>query len=97
MAEIETEELARLAQQSRLRPPTASDSRAIEDTRNLLRSFSMLQDVNTDGVEPSPYPLPIPAQLRPDAPEDALTQDQVLANAPHQRSGCFLVPRVVEG
>ena len=97
MSEIQTEELAELARQSRLRPPKASDTRATEEVRKLLTAFAMLQDVNTDGVEPSAYPLPIQARLRPDEPEEALPQDEVLGGTSHQRSGCFLVPRVVDG
>ncbi len=94
MARIEIQELAKLA---RLRVPSATSKRTAEEVAGLLQFFAMLQDVNTDGVEPSAYPLPIPARLRPDQAEPPLTQEAVLDNAPQRRAGCFLVPRVVEG
>lgn len=97
MADIKTHELAELAHLARLRLPTASGERTAKEVTDLLKSFAMLQDVNTDDVEPSAYPLPIPARLRPDLPDEPLTQDAVLGNAPRKRAGCFLVPRVVEG
>ncbi|MHC4512458.1 MAG: Asp-tRNA(Asn)/Glu-tRNA(Gln) amidotransferase subunit GatC [Planctomycetota bacterium] len=49
----------------------------------------------TDEVAASPYPVAIPMRPRIDDAEPALTQDAVLQNAPAQRAGSFLVPRVV--
>ena len=97
MAEIEIRELAELAKLARLRQATSGSKRTSEEVAGLLRSFAMLQDVNTEGVEPSAYPMTIAARLRPDEPTKPLPQDQVLRNAPRQRAGCFLVPRVIEG
>ena len=91
------EDLEELAELARLRLPAAELARTREQVQRLLGHFALLQGVNTDGVEPSPYPRPMPNRTRPDVPEAPLTQDQVLANAPATRGGCFLVPRVVEG
>lgn len=97
MTEIKASELAELAKLSRLRLPDEDCERSTAEVTKLLQAFEMLQDANTDAVEPSAYPLPIPARLRPDLPGQALAQDEVLRNAPQQRTGCFLVPRVVDG
>ena len=63
----------------------------------LLGHFAVLQEVDTDGVEPSAYPIAIPHRTRADYPAPALPQSDVLHNAPAQRAGCFLVPRIIEG
>ncbi len=42
--------------------------------------------------DPSRVPRP-----RADDPEEVLSQDEVLDNAPVKRGGAFLVPRVVDG
>lgn len=97
MTEIKASELAELAKLSRLRLPDEECQRSTAEVTKLLQAFTMLQDANTDTVEPSAYPLPIPARLRTDLPNQPLTQEEVLSNAPQQRAGCFLVPRVVEG
>jgi aspartyl-tRNA(Asn)/glutamyl-tRNA(Gln) amidotransferase subunit C len=70
-------------------------ARAQEQITRLLGYFDMLQSVSTDEVAASPYPVAIPMRPRADDAEPALTQDAVLQNAPAQRAGSFLVPRVV--
>ncbi|MHC4814566.1 MAG: Asp-tRNA(Asn)/Glu-tRNA(Gln) amidotransferase subunit GatC [Planctomycetota bacterium] len=70
-------------------------ARAQEQITRLLGYFDMLQSVSTDEVAASPYPVAIPMRPRIDDAEPALTQDAVLQNAPAQRAGSFLVPRVV--
>ena len=82
---------------SKLNLDQAQMARAQEHITRLLGYFDMLQGVNTDAVEASAYPLPIPHRPRPDEAEPALSQDAVLENAPAQQKGSFLVPRVVEG
>ena len=94
MREDELRDLAKLARLE-LTDEDAAETRAKVD--RLLAHFAMLQAVNTDGVEPSAYPLPIPLRPRPDQPAPPLPRDDVLANAPASRGGCFLVPRVVDG
>ena len=93
MDERTLQELATLA---RLREPM-DGAKMVGEIDALLQHFAMLQDVSTDGVEPSAYPIAIPNRPRADRVEEPLAQDDVLANAPAERGGCFLVPRVVEG
>lgn len=89
------EEIAEIAGLARLRPV---DPGAIAtQIERLLGHFVVLQEVDTEGVEPSAYPITIPHRTRPDVPEAPLPRDEVLKNAPASRGGCFLVPRVVEG
>ena len=87
----------RLAALSKLRLTTDQENRTCEQIERLLEAFAVLQDAPTEGIEPSPYPMPIPHRLRADAPEPELTQDEALQNAPEQSGGCFRVPRVVDG
>ena len=87
----------RLAELSKLRLTRQQEARAQAQIQRLLDAFAVLEEVSTDDVEPSPYPLPIAHRGRPDVPEPGLPQDEVLENAPEQRAGCFRVPRVVEG
>ncbi len=94
MNDGELEELATLA---RLKLPEEAREQTVAQVESLLAYFAMLQGVNTEGVEPSAYPIDIPHRQRADRAEEPLTTDEVLANAPAKRGGCFLVPRVVEG
>ena len=87
-------DLCRLA---KLRLDEDQMARAQEQMTRLLGYFDMLEAVSTDAVQASPYPVRIPHRPRPDEAEPALSQDEVLQNAPAQSAGAFLVPRVVEG
>jgi aspartyl-tRNA(Asn)/glutamyl-tRNA(Gln) amidotransferase subunit C len=86
----------RLAELAKLRLTPAEEERAQGQIQRLLDAFAVLQEVPTSGVDPSPYPLPIPHRGRPDVVGPALPPQEVLANAPEQRAGCFRVPRMVD-
>lgn len=86
-------ELARLC---KLALDEDQEARAEAQIGRLLEYFDMLSEVDTRGVEPSPYPLEMPPRRRADEPGEVLAQDEVLHNAPRRRAGSFLVPRVVE-
>lgn len=52
----------------------------------ILESVSVLQDVNTDGVQPMKAHVKF-NELREDVPQESLTQEEVLRNAKHKESG----------
>lgn len=87
----------RVAGLAKLRLTAAQEERALAQMQRLLQAFRILEEAPTEGVEPSPYPLPIAHRMRPDEAAPGLSQHEVLANAPEQRGGCFRVPRMVEG
>ncbi len=91
---LDLDDLAHLARLRIANPDLAAATR--DQVGRLLDHFAILREADTDGVEPSAYPIAIPHRTRPDVPADALSQDDVLRNAPATRSGCFLVPRVVD-
>lgn len=64
---------------------------------DLLRHFENLQSLDLTGVEPTSHSLLLVNVLRDDVMQPSLPRDQVLANAPEARDGCFVVPRIVEG
>ena len=62
---------------------------------NILTFVEQLAEVNTDGVAPMASVAHIELPLRDDV-SDGDCRDKVLANAPEQQDGFFLVPKVVE-
>ncbi len=86
-----------LADLCKLSLDDAQEARAVAHMGRLLEYFAMLQAVDTDGVEPSPYPMTLPHRPRADGRDAVLSQQEVLDNAPSMRGGAFLVPRVVDG
>ena len=58
----------------------------------LAGSFSALDIICTDDVEPLVSVLDLSNILREDFAEKLLTRDEILANAPEHGNGYFLVP-----
>ena len=62
----------------------------------ILTHFDALQELDTEDVPPTPYPLPLDNVMRADVAKDSLSQDDVLANAPHAEDGAFRVRVVLD-
>ena len=62
----------------------------------VLEYVDLLQQVNTDGVEPMAHPLPVSNVFREDEPGQSLSVDEALANAPARHGDFFAVPAVFE-
>lgn len=63
---------------------------------NIMTFVEQLAEVNTDGVQPMTSVADLALPQREDAVTDGNCRDKVLANAPEQQDGFFLVPKVVE-
>ena len=64
---------------------------------NLISQFEVLQSLDVSGVEPTSHSIPMFNVFREDVARPSLPREDVLANAPEARDGCFIVPRIVEG
>ncbi len=64
---------------------------------HVLSYIEQLNEVSTEGIEPTAHAFAVYNVFRPDVARDCFTQEQAVANAPHSGSGLFLVPKVVEG
>jgi aspartyl-tRNA(Asn)/glutamyl-tRNA(Gln) amidotransferase subunit C len=56
---------------------------------NILDSVAILNEVDTEGVEPTGHSVNIKSVMREDQIQDSLTQDETLLNAP-RRDGSFI-------
>lgn len=63
---------------------------------NIITFVEQLAEVNTDGVQPMTSVADLALPQRKDEVTDGNCRDKVLANAPEQADGFFLVPKVVE-
>ncbi len=62
---------------------------------DLLQQFEALLALDVTGVEPTSHSMPVVNVFRQDEIKPSLTRDQVLANAPEARDGCFVVPKII--
>ncbi|MEM9469842.1 MAG: Asp-tRNA(Asn)/Glu-tRNA(Gln) amidotransferase subunit GatC [Pseudomonadota bacterium] len=63
---------------------------------NIIQFVEQLNEVDTDNVEPLASVVDINLRLRDDEITDGGIQKDVLANAPEELEGFFVVPKVVE-
>ncbi|MDI3280469.1 MAG: Asp-tRNA(Asn)/Glu-tRNA(Gln) amidotransferase subunit GatC [Bacillota bacterium] len=62
----------------------------------ILEAAGKLQELNTEGVEPTAYAIPMQNVFRPDEVRPSLPRELVLANAPDAVDGMFRVPKIME-
>ena len=61
----------------------------------ILDYMNLLQELNTDGVQPMAHALDVSDVFRDDLVGESLDRQQALANAPHRDAECYLVPAVL--
>lgn len=82
-----------LADLARLHIPAERLPPLRERLERIVAAFSALQADSGPGAPPAGEP---PLRLRADVVEPPLALDMVLANAPQQAAGAFVVPRVID-
>ncbi|MBQ8417552.1 MAG: Asp-tRNA(Asn)/Glu-tRNA(Gln) amidotransferase subunit GatC [Phascolarctobacterium sp.] len=93
---VTTQDVKYIAQLSRLNVPEADLLEATEQFNQILSYADILQKLDTTGIEPTPYVLPITNALRKDLVKEGATHEEALLNAPAVHNDGFKVPRVVE-
>lgn len=67
----------------------------VEQFNSILEYFHQLDEVETDGVEPTYRVVDLANVFREDSISKSLTQEQALKNAPKRENGYFKSPRIV--
>jgi aspartyl-tRNA(Asn)/glutamyl-tRNA(Gln) amidotransferase subunit C len=92
---LSTEEVRKIAQLARLELTDAEVQKQGVRLNELLQRFEELKELDVEGIEPTAHCLPVRNVFREDAVRPSLSRADVLANAPDQRDGCFIVPRIL--
>jgi len=85
-----------VAHLARLRLSDDETARLQKQLDHILAYVDDLKQVDVAGVSPMSHPVAMNAPLRDDAVKPSLNHDVVLANAPDQKSGQFIVPQILE-
>ncbi|MGB4106851.1 MAG: Asp-tRNA(Asn)/Glu-tRNA(Gln) amidotransferase subunit GatC [Alphaproteobacteria bacterium] len=93
---IDKNTVRKVASLARLEMDEAGIEKMTPKLNGILQWIEQLQAVNTDGIEPLANVANIELKLRPDAVTDGGCADKVLANAPEEVGGFFVVPKVLE-
>jgi aspartyl-tRNA(Asn)/glutamyl-tRNA(Gln) amidotransferase subunit C len=80
---------------ARLAIPDEDIKTVKDDLTAIFEHIDTLRTVDTDGVEPLDHPTELLNHVRDDNARSALSQEQVLANAPSVEGVYFDVPKVL--
>jgi aspartyl-tRNA(Asn)/glutamyl-tRNA(Gln) amidotransferase subunit C len=92
---IDRKTVKHVADLSRLTLTEEEIDKLSKELSDILDAFSLLKEVDTNGVEPSFQPIEIKNVLREDLPEECLSQEEALANAEQKDDKLFKGPRSV--
>lgn len=93
---IDKQTVRKVANLARIEVSEADLDKVLPKMASTLKWVEQLKELNTDKVEPLASVVNIDLQLREDVVNDGGIQDKVLANAPEESMGFFVVPKVVE-
>ena len=68
-----------------------------KELEEIVNFVDMLNELDTEGIEPSFRVLNITTPLREDKPIKQDIIKDVLAHAPKAKDGYFIVPKIIEG
>lgn len=94
---ITKEEVGRVATLARLSLQEEEKELYAKQLDQILSYIEKLNEVNTDGVEPTSHSMPIKNPMREDIVKESLSQEDALSNAPDKEKGCFKVPKIIGG
>ena len=91
------EDVKKVALLSRLELTDAEIETQATHLNALLEQFEILAKIDVTEVPPTSHAIPMTNILREDVIKPSLSRQEVLANAPASRDGCFVVPMILEG
>lgn len=96
-APLSNDDVDKVAVLARLQLSLDEKSRMATQLGDVLEYVAMLDEVNTDDVEPMAHAVEMTNVLRDDAERESLPREAALANAPKTDGQCFLVPPILGG
>lgn len=93
---ISIKDVEHVANLARLELSDADKEQFAGQLNAILKYAEKLNELNTDGIEPTTHVLPIANVMREDAVQPSLPAEKALSNAPEQEDGHFKVPAVLE-
>lgn len=90
------EEVRHIAQLARLGMTEEDAERFRTQLSQILEHFEMLKQLDTEGIPPTGYAVPLHSVMRADVVASSLPTDAVLANAPQHEEQSFRVRAVFD-
>ncbi|TFH17557.1 MAG: Asp-tRNA(Asn)/Glu-tRNA(Gln) amidotransferase subunit GatC [Lentisphaerales bacterium] len=89
-------DVAYVAHLARLRLSEEETAVFQKQLEGIVGYVNKVREIDTTGVEPTAHGRSVQNVFREDMAREGLTTEEVLRNAPAQRDGLFVVPKIVE-
>lgn len=93
---ITVDEVKHVAKLARLYLSDREMEQMTADMGGIIDFADQLNELSTDGVEPTAHAIPVHNVFREDELLGSFDREKLLKNAPQRDEECYLVPRVVE-
>ncbi|GIO69158.1 Asp-tRNA(Asn)/Glu-tRNA(Gln) amidotransferase subunit GatC [Paenibacillus sp. JTLBN-2024] len=93
---ITNQDVQHVAKLARLNLSADEEQKFTEQLNAILQYAEKLNELDTDGVEPTTHVLPVSNVMREDVKRESLPIEKVMLNAPEEEDGQFKVPAVLE-
>lgn len=91
-----SEAIKRMAGLARLDVGSEGIGRVIDKAKSVLDYVTMLNELATDGIEPTSHAVEVNAPLREDAAVQSGLSDDILKIAPRRKGSLVEVPKVID-
>ena len=88
--------MRRVARLARIREPNERLEPLAKELSGIMGWIDQLNEVDVEGVEPMTSAVAVQLPMREDVVSDGGDRDVVIANAPSEADGFYVVPKVVE-
>ncbi|MBT2688863.1 Asp-tRNA(Asn)/Glu-tRNA(Gln) amidotransferase subunit GatC [Bacillus sp. ISL-47] len=96
MSRISTDQVKHVAHLARLAITEEEAATFTEQLDRMISFAELLNELDTDNVEPTSHVLDMKNVMREDKAEKGLPQEEVLKNAPEHQDGYIKVPSIME-
>ena len=93
---LDRKAVAHIATLARIKVPESELDSMVKELDAIIHWVEQLGEVDTSKIEPMTGAVRLNLPRRKDEITDGNCRDKILANAPEQAHGFFLVPKVVE-
>ncbi|MEK4512712.1 Asp-tRNA(Asn)/Glu-tRNA(Gln) amidotransferase subunit GatC [Paenibacillus anaericanus] len=93
---IQSKDVEYVAKLARLNLTDQEREKFTEQLNAILQYAEKLNELDTDGVEPTTHVLRLSNVMREDVVQESLSKEKVFRNAPEEEDGQFKVPAVLE-
>ena len=92
---IEKKIVEHIADLSKLELTENEKASITKDLDSILEYVKQLNNVDTEGIEPTAFMVPKHTPLREDVEKESLPREKILKNGPSIKKGFFAVPKII--